>query len=84
MRVAISSGPIELGRDETALQVLFSRVSTSWVVTARSVDMVFALGESPQRVDDRRLRFGRSALGWPRSNRDDQRDTSERHGRFSA
>ena len=44
--------------------------------------MVFALGESPQRVDDRRLRFGRSALGWPRSNRDDQRDTSERHGRF--
>ena len=44
--------------------------------------MVFALGESPQRVDDRRLRFGRSALGWPRSNSDDQRDTSEKPGRF--
>ena len=34
MRVAISSGPIELGRDETVLQASFSRVSTSWVATA--------------------------------------------------
>ena len=39
--------------------------------------MVFALGESPQGVNVRRLQFGRPALGWPRSNSDDQRDTSE-------
>ena len=32
--MAISSGPIELGRDETVLQASFSRVSTSWVATA--------------------------------------------------
>ena len=44
--------------------------------------MVFALGESPQGVNVRRLQFGRPAPGGPRSNSDDQRDTSERHGRF--
>ena len=30
----------------------------------------------------RRLQFGRPAPGGSRSNSDDQRDTSERHGRF--